>query len=98
MLPENRFSPWILPNFDDYEDEKPIWLGIEISLSKRHNDISCLSTCIYFNFKKKDRYEILTEAYNEEGEPYRFVKYKRKDLTFEEYSNQVIATWKKWLQ
>jgi hypothetical protein len=93
-----RFSPWI--GCTSYDDEKKVnpWIGIDIDLNKKYRNVFRLSTGMYFGDKRKSKYEIFTEAYDELDESLVEEKYKGKDLIFEEYSKQVITTWKKWLR
>ena len=93
-----RFSPWI--GCADYEEKKRwnAWIGVELGLQKPYQKIYSIGTGIYFDIKKGKQYEICTEAYDEHRYEHQSEKYKDKDLVFEKYANQVIASWKNWLR
>lgn len=94
-----RFSPWIGCTYYEKEKRYNAWIGVELDLRKTYRKISSIATGLYFNDKRKNQYEIFTEAYDEQYYAIRpEEKYPFKDLTFDKYAYQVIEFWKKWLR
>lgn len=94
-----RFSPWIGSWWKDEEKTKAnVWIGVELDLSKKFKKISSIGTGIEFNDLAEDDCKIVINAYQDDFTCLHEVKYKDVDLSFENYKDQVINSWKKWLR
>lgn len=95
-----RYNPWIdYWAEDEFKENNNLNITININLTKKINNIKSLGTGLFLYNDDPKNYSLVTYAMNKPSEDY--VKesyYEKNDLVFDEYANQVINSWKKWLK
>lgn len=83
---------------EDYSEKNNLWISIFISLSKPINEMEKLGTGFFFYNDRPNKYSIITYCADKKENFIKEVYYKKKDVRFDEYANQVINSWKNWIK